>query len=68
MKRYSVGYVVGFIFMALVVLAIVSAVVDVVGTADHRDFCRQMNGRFADGGKYGDDICFGSDGRVVKVW
>lgn len=75
MKQRIDGWIVDhpFLFglalvMCVVIFAVIGSNIFPDSTVEHRDFCRQMNGRFADGGKYGDDICFGSDGRAVKVW
>jgi hypothetical protein len=30
--------------------------------------CKTMSGRYASGGKYGDDLCVAQDGRIIKIW
>lgn len=54
--------------MCVVIFAVIGSSIFPDSTAEHRDLCRGLNGQFVDGGKYGDDACFGPDGRLVKTW
>lgn len=69
LNGFRFALVFGGLIVGLTTVIITLMVIFVPDTqADHRDQCRQMNGRFAAGGKGGDDICFMPDGRVFKVW